>query len=235
MTSSKPATPKQTKKISRSSGGDGVNKGLKRAQPEDPDEGVGNAETKTTPRKTPKKTTPKKTTPKKTTPKNDVDPAFSVQRQAQATHAEEIVDNFVADTFAVRYTSSTGRAYVVRGVRNEDYSEHEPTPNTWPRCLNIEDTLVTGAMVDVTDSETPRLVGIWAFSVCGDETVEYDLDTAKEEVWDFIEASEDKIDGEWNDAFSVSSGDEAVSFFDCPLATFEACRKLVALPPVNDK
>ena len=51
----------------------------------------------------------------------------------------------------------------------------------------MEDTLVTGAMIEVTTPDEPRLVALWVFSIMGDETVEYDLEDAKEDVWRFIE------------------------------------------------
>ena len=46
----------------------------------------------------------------------------------------------------------------------------------------MEDTLVTGAMIDVTTPNEPRLVALWVFSIMGVETVEYDLEGAKEDV-----------------------------------------------------
>ncbi len=154
---------------------------------------------------------------------------LSAVRQLQVDNASAIAAKFIAGTFAADFTSRAGRKYVVRGVPSEDYAEHEGAPTEWPRCLNIEDTLVTGAMIEVSHPDTPQLVGLWAFSVKGDETVEYDLESAKEECWEFIEANEDRIDGEWNDAFSVSSGDEAVASFDCPaLSNAQACKLMVA-------
>jgi hypothetical protein len=54
----------------------------------------------------------------------------------------------------------------------------------------VEDTLVTGAMIEVTTPDEPRLVALWVFSIMGDETVEYDLEDAKEDVWRFIEENE---------------------------------------------
>ena len=63
----------------------------------------------------------------------------------------------------------------------------------WPRCLNVEDTLVTGAMIEVTKPGEPRLVALWVFSIMGDETCEYGLEDAKEDVWKFIEENEVRI------------------------------------------
>ena len=152
-------------------------------------------------------------------------------RQVQAQHADTIAAKFVAGTFATAFTSSaTGRnrKYVVRGVRSEgDYAQHDGAPSQWPRCLNVEDTLVTGAMIEVTE-QPPRLVALWVFSIMGDETCEYELEDAKEDVWKFIEEHEDKIDREWNDAFSVSSGDEVVPSFDCPALTTPTGLSLLA-------
>ena len=155
--------------------------------------------------------------------------ALSELRQAHAGNAADIAAKFVAGTFGTEFTSAVGHKYVVRGVPSEDYAEYEGSPTEWPRCLNTEGTLVTGVMVEVSQPGAPQLVGLWAFSVMGDETLEYDLEGAKEECWEFMRANEDRVDGEWNDAFSVSSGDQAVASFDCPaLANVEACKLMVA-------
>jgi hypothetical protein len=68
-------------------------------------------------------------------------------------------------------------------------------------------------LIDVTSS-TPRLVGLRGFSICGDETNQVYLDSDKEDAWLFAESHEDEIDGDWNNAFSVSSGDDAVDYDD---------------------
>lgn len=49
---------------------------------------------------------------------------------------------------------------------------------------------MTGAMIEVTKPGEPRLVALWVFSIMGDETCEYDLEDAKEDVWKFIEENE---------------------------------------------
>ena len=125
--------------------------------------------------------------------------ALSELRQAHAGNAADIAAKFVAGTFGTEFTSAVGRKYVVRGVPSEDYAEYEGSPTEWSRCLNTEDTLVTGAMVEVSQPGAPQLVGLWAFSVMGDGALEYDLEGAKEECLEFIRANEERIDGEWND------------------------------------
>ena len=160
---------------------------------------------------------------------DDGDTDLAGVRQVQAQHADAIAAKFAAGTFSVGFTSSTtGRKYVVRGVRSEDnYAQHDGAPSQWPRCLNVEDTLVTGAMIEVTE-QPPRLVALWVFSIMGDETCEYELEDAKEDVWKFIGEHEGKIDSEWNAAFSVSSGDEVVLSFDCPALTAPTALALLA-------
>ena len=111
-------------------------------------------------------------------------------RKTQLHNADAIVAAFIACTFVAKHTSSKlspegrlSRHYIIRGVaEGYDVTQHVEDSAAWPRCLNIEDTLVSGAMIEVTDPKAPRLVGLWAFSIGGDETVEYDLMEAKTEV-----------------------------------------------------
>jgi hypothetical protein len=158
------------------------------------------------------------------------DDVFSASRATQEANSAPIVDAFISGSFKAEWTSSvTKKAYVVRGCRN-DAVDYDDSRTAWPFAFINEEWVVTGVMVDVTTT-SPRLVGLWGYSVRGDETNQFYLDSDKEDAWLFAQSHEDRIDGEWNNAFSVSSGDDAVDNddFQCPVFSSQTVlEKLVA-------
>ena len=158
---------------------------------------------------------------------------FGASRAMQLTNASAIIGAFECGTFNIEWTanephtSMSNRSYVLRGSR-EDVVEYDDSRTSWPFAFIHEEWVVTAVMIEVTTASALRLVGLWGYSVRGDETNFFYLDNDQEDALCFMESFEEEIDGPWNSAFSVSSGDEAVESFECPvLESQTALRKLV--------
>lgn len=127
-----------------------------------------------------------------------------------------IQSNFIASTLLFKW-----KQYVIRCAINCDGLDRRK--KTWPFVFGMgEWQWVNSAMWDVSGA-SPKLVAAWVFSPSGDETNLLHLAEYADDVFAFHEAATGR-EKQFplpaccapHDAFSCSSGDDAVPSFRCP-------------------